>query len=183
MADRAGRQILTGEEMDRVLEDMAVAIYEQAPDKDKLVLVGIRTGGVYLANRLRDKIKRMTERQIPVGILDIGLYRDDWTRLSLQPIVRTTEIPFPIDDRVVVLVDDVLFTGRTVRSAMDALIDFGRPKRIVLAVMVDRGHRELPICADYTGVKVTTTLDEVVNVYVRETSGEDRVVVESNISA
>jgi len=183
MADRTGRQILTGEEMDRVLEEMAAAIYEQAPDKGKLVLVGIRTGGVYLANRLRDKIKRITGRQIPVGILDIGLYRDDWTRLSLQPIVRTTEIPFPIDDRVVVLVDDVLFTGRTVRSAMDALIDFGRPKRIVLAVMVDRGHRELPICADYAGVKVSTTLDEVVNVYVRETSGEDRVVVESNVSA
>ncbi|HVO84508.1 MAG TPA: bifunctional pyr operon transcriptional regulator/uracil phosphoribosyltransferase PyrR [Syntrophobacteria bacterium] len=183
MADRTGRQILTGEEMDRVLEEMAAAIYEQAPDKGNLVLVGIRTGGVYLANRLRDKIKRITGRQIPVGILDIGLYRDDWTRLSLQPIVRTTEIPFPIDDRVVVLVDDVLFTGRTVRSAMDALIDFGRPKRIVLAVMVDRGHRELPICADYAGVKVSTTLDEVVNVYVRETSGEDRVVVESNVSA
>ena len=183
MADRAGRQILTGEEMDRVLEEMAAAIYEQVSDKDNLVLVGIRTGGVYLANRLRDKIKKITGRQIPVGILDIGLYRDDWTRLSLQPIVRTTEIPFPIDDRVVVLVDDVLFTGRTVRSAMDALIDFGRPKRIVLAVMVDRGHRELPICADYAGVKVTTTIDEVVNVYVRETSGEDRVVVESNISA
>ena len=183
MADRAGRQVLTGEEMDRVLEEMAAAIYEQVSDKDNLVLVGIRTGGVYLANRLRDKIKKITGRQIPVGILDIGLYRDDWTRLSLQPIVRTTEIPFPIDDRVVVLVDDVLFTGRTVRSAMDALIDFGRPKRIVLAVMVDRGHRELPICADYAGVKVTTTIDEVVNVYVRETSGEDRVVVESNISA
>ena len=183
MADTAGRQILTGEQMDRILEEMAAAIYKQAPDKDNLVLVGIRTGGVYLANRLRDKIKRMTGHQIPVGILDIGLYRDDWTRLSLQPIVRTTEIPFPIDDRVVVLVDDVLFTGRTVRSAMDALIDFGRPKRIVLAVMVDRGHRELPICSDYSGVKVTTTLDEVVNVYVRETSGEDRVMVESNISA
>ena len=183
MADRAGRQVLTGEEMDRVLEEIAAAIYEQVSDKDNLVLVGIRTGGVYLANRLRDKIKRMTGRQIPVGILDIGLYRDDWTRLSLQPIVRTTEIPFPIDDRVVVLVDDVLFTGRTVRSAMDALIDFGRPKRIVLAVMVDRGHRELPICADYAGVKVATTLDEVVNVYMRETSGEDRVMVESNISA
>ena len=183
MADRAGRQVLTGEEMDRVLEEIAAAIYEQVSDKDNLVLVGIRTGGVYLANRLRDKIKKITGRQIPVGILDIGLYRDDWTRLSLQPIVRTTEIPFPIDDRVVVLVDDVLFTGRTVRSARDALIDFGRPKRIVLAVMVDRGHRELPICADYAGVKVTTTIDEVVNVYVRETSGEDRVVVESNISA
>jgi len=182
MTDRAGRQILTGEEMDRVLEEMAAAIYKQVPDKDNLVLVGIRTGGVYLANRLRDKIKKMTGRQIPVGILDIGLYRDDWTRISPQPIVRTTEIPFPIDDRDVVLVDDVLFTGRTVRSAMDALIDFGRPKRIVLAVMVDRGHRELPICADYAGVKVTTTLDEVVNVYMREAGGEDRVVVESKVS-
>ena len=165
--------------MDRILGEMAAAIYEEAPDKDNLVFVGIRTGGVYLANRLRDKIEKTTGRRIPVGILDIGLYRDDWTRLSLQPIVRTTEIPFPIDDRVVVLVDDVLFTGRTVRSAMDALIDFGRPKRIVLAVMVDRGHRELPICADYSGVKVATTLDEVVNVYMRETSGKDLVMVES----
>jgi pyrimidine operon attenuation protein/uracil phosphoribosyltransferase len=182
-AARGSRQILTAEEMDRILEEMAAAIYGQALDKDTLVLVGIRTGGVYLANRLRDKIKKMTGHEIPVGILDIGLYRDDWTRISPQPIVRTTEIPFPIDDRDVVLVDDVLFTGRTVRSAMDALIDFGRPKRIVLAVMVDRGHRELPICADYAGVKVATTLDEVVNVYVRETGGEDRVVVESNKSA
>jgi pyrimidine operon attenuation protein/uracil phosphoribosyltransferase len=178
MADKAWRQILTGEEMDRILDEMAGQIYEQTPDKDSLVLVGIRTGGVYLANRLRDKISRIMGRPVPVGILDIGLYRDDWTRISPQPTVRTTEIPFPIDDRIVVLVDDVLFTGRTIRSAMDALIDFGRPRRIVLAVMVDRGHRELPICADYAGVKVTTTLDEVVNVYVRETSGQDGVMVE-----
>jgi pyrimidine operon attenuation protein/uracil phosphoribosyltransferase len=178
MADRAWRQILTGEEMDRILDEMAVQIYEQTPDKDSLVLMGIRTGGVYLANRLRDKIGMATGRQVPVGILDIGLYRDDWTRISPQPNVRTTEIPFPIDDRIVVLVDDVLFTGRTIRSAMDALIDFGRPRRIVLAVMVDRGHRELPICADYAGVKVKTTVDEVVNVYLRETSGEDGVMVE-----
>lgn len=178
MAHRARRQILTGEEMDRILEEMAAQICEQVPDKDNLVLVGIRTGGVYLANRLRDKINKIVGRQVPVGILDIGLYRDDWTRISPQPTVRTTEIPFPIDGRIVVLVDDVLFTGRTIRSAMDALIDFGRPRRIVLAVMVDRGHRELPICADYAGVKVTTTADEVVNVYTREASGEDRVVVE-----
>jgi pyrimidine operon attenuation protein/uracil phosphoribosyltransferase len=178
MAHRAPRQILTGEEMDRILEEMAAQICEQIPDKDNLVLVGIRTGGVYLANRLRDKISKIEGRQVPVGILDIGLYRDDWTRISPQPTVRTTEIPFPIDGRIVVLVDDVLFTGRTIRSAMDALIDFGRPRRIVLAVMVDRGHRELPICADYAGVKVTTTPDEVVNVYTREGSGEDRVVVE-----
>jgi pyrimidine operon attenuation protein/uracil phosphoribosyltransferase len=178
MADRARRQILTGEEMDRILNEMAVQIYEQTPDKDNLVFVGIRTGGVYLANRLRDKINKITGRQVPVGILDIGLYRDDWTRISPQPNVRTTEIPFPIDDRIVVLVDDVLFTGRTIRSAMDALIDFGRPRRIVLAVMVDRGHRELPICADYSGVNVTTTMDEVVNVYMTEAGGEDGVMVE-----
>ncbi len=178
MAHRARRQILTGEEMDRIIEEMAAQICEQVPDKDNLVLVGIRTGGVYLANRLRDKIGKIVGRQVPVGILDIGLYRDDWTRISPQPTVRTTEIPFPIDGRIVILVDDVLFTGRTIRSAMDALIDFGRPRRIVLAVMVDRGHRELPICADYAGVKVTTTPDEVVNVYTREAGGEDRVVVE-----
>jgi pyrimidine operon attenuation protein/uracil phosphoribosyltransferase len=109
---------------------------------------------------------------------DIGLYRDDWTKLSTNPIVRSTELPVPIDERVVVLVDDVFFTGRTVRAAMDALIDFGRPKRIELAVLVDRGHREFPVCANYVGITVSTTLDEVVNVYMKEEGEEDRVVVE-----
>jgi pyrimidine operon attenuation protein/uracil phosphoribosyltransferase len=178
MKDKTGRKILAAEQLDSTLEDMALAIYEQAADKNNLVLVGIRTGGVHLANRIQAKIQTRLGRDIPVGILDIGLYRDDWTRMSTHPIVRSTELPFSIDDRVVVLVDDVLFTGRTVRSAMDALIDFGRPQRIELAVLVDRGHRELPICANYIGVTVSTRLDEVVNVYMRETDGEDQVLVE-----
>ena len=178
MAEKNARQILNADEIDTTLDQMASSIYEQVPDKDNLVLVGIRTGGVYLANRLHEKIKGKTGREIPVGILDIGLYRDDWTKLSTNPVVRSTELPVPIDERVVVLVDDVFFTGRTVRAAMDALIDFGRPKRIELAVLVDRGHREFPVCATYVGITVSTTLDEVVNVYMRETGEEDRVVVE-----
>jgi pyrimidine operon attenuation protein/uracil phosphoribosyltransferase len=178
MAENTGRQILTAEEMDELLEQMATSIDEQVADKNDLILVGIRTGGVYLANRIYEKILKKTGRDIPVGILDIGLYRDDWTRMSTNPVVRSTELPVSIDDRVVVLVDDVLFTGRTIRAAMDALIDFGRPKRIELAVLVDRGHRELPICANYVGITVSTAIDEIVNVYMRETEEEDRVVVE-----
>ncbi|UCE82363.1 MAG: bifunctional pyr operon transcriptional regulator/uracil phosphoribosyltransferase PyrR [Deltaproteobacteria bacterium] len=179
MAKNTGRQILTAEEMDELLEQMATSIDEQVADKNNLILVGIRTGGVYLANRIYEKILKKTGRDIPVGILDIGLYRDDWTRMSTNPVVRSTELPVSIDDRVVVLVDDVLFTGRTIRAAMDALIDFGRPKRIELAVLVDRGHRELPICANYVGITVSTSIDEVVNVYVRETGQEEKVVVEA----
>jgi len=179
MAKNTGRQILTAEEMDELLEQMAASIDEQVADKNNLILVGIRTGGVYLANRIYEKILKKTGRDIPVGILDIGLYRDDWTRMSTNPVVKSTELPVSIDDRVVVLVDDVLFTGRTIRAAMDALIDFGRPKRIELAVLVDRGHRELPICANYVGIKVSTAIDEVVNVYMRETEEEDRVVIEA----
>ena len=178
MAEKLGRQILNGEGIDEALDQMASSIYEMVDDKDNLVLVGIRTGGVYLANRIHAKIQAKTGQDVAVGILDIGLYRDDWTKLSTNPIVRSTELPVPIDERIVVLVDDVFFTGRTVRAAMDALIDFGRPKRIELAVLVDRGHREFPVCANYVGITVSTTLDEVVNVYMREAGEEDRVVVE-----
>jgi pyrimidine operon attenuation protein/uracil phosphoribosyltransferase len=179
MVEKAGRQILAADEIDHTLDQMVSDICEQVTDKNNLVLVGIRTGGVYLADRIHDKIKSKLGLEIPVGILDIGLYRDDWTRLSTNPILRSTELPVSIDDRVVVLVDDVLFTGRTVRAAMDALIDFGRPKRIELAVLVDRGHRELPICANYVGIAVSTTRDEVVNVYMRESSEQERVTVEA----
>lgn len=178
MAEKTSRLILTANEIDETLDQLASSIYEEVADKDNLVLVGIRTGGVYLANRLHEKIQAKAGQEIPVGVLDIGLYRDDWTRLSTNPIVRSTELPVSIDDRVVVLVDDVLFTGRTVRAAMDALIDFGRPKRIELAVLVDRGHRELPICANYVGITVSTTLNEVVNVYMREGGEEDRVMIQ-----
>jgi pyrimidine operon attenuation protein/uracil phosphoribosyltransferase len=179
MAEKVGRLILAADEIDIALDQMASDICEQLADKENLVLVGIRTGGVYLANRLHEKIEAKLGRNIPVGILDIGLYRDDWTLMSTNPIVRSTELPVSIDDWVVVLVDDVLFTGRTVRAAMDALIDFGRPQRIELAVLVDRGHRELPICAHYVGTTVSTTLAEVVNVYMRETGEEEKVVVEA----
>ena len=179
MAAKTGRLLLTAEEIDEILNQMASSIHAGVADKNNLILVGIRTGGVHLANRLYEKIRAKSGLEVPVGILDIGLYRDDWTRLSTNPIVRSTELPVPIDDRVVVLVDDVLFTGRTVRAAMDALIDFGRPKRIELAILVDRGHRELPICANYVGTSVSTSLDEVVNVYMKEDDGEDRVVIES----
>ena len=179
MIENTARQILAAEEIDSTLDQMASDICKQVADKNNLVLVGIRTGGVYLANRIHEKIRAKLGREIPVGILDIGLYRDDWTLLSTNPIVRSTELPVSIDDRVVVLVDDVLFTGRTVRAAMDALIDFGRPKRVELAVLVDRGHRELPICANYVGIVVSTTLDEVVNVYMSETGTEERVTVEA----
>ena len=178
MAEKTSRLLLTADEIDEKLDQMASSIYAEVVDKNSLVLVGIRTGGVYLANRLFEKIRAQAGQEVPVGILDIGLYRDDWTRLSTNPVVRSTEMPVSIDDQVVVLVDDVLFTGRTVRAAMDALIDFGRPKRIELAVLVDRGHRELPICANYTGITVSTTMEEVVNVYMSEAGEEDRVVVE-----
>ena len=178
MAEKTSRLLLTADEIDEKLDQMASSIYEEVVDKNSLVLVGIRTGGVFLANRLFEKIRAQAGQEVPVGILDIGLYRDDWTRLSTNPVVRSTEMPVSIDDQVVVLVDDVLFTGRTVRAAMDALIDFGRPKRIELAVLVDRGHREFPICANYVGTTVSTTLEEVVNVYMSEAGEEDRVVVE-----
>ena len=178
MAKKTSRLLLTADEIDKILDQMASSIHAGVADKNNLILVGIRTGGVHIANRLYEKIREKSGREVPVGILDIGLYRDDWTRLSTNPIVRSTELPVTIDDRVVVLVDDVLFTGRTVRAAMDALIDFGRPKRIELAVLVDRGHREFPICANYVGTSVSTALDEVVNVYMKEAEEEDRVVVE-----
>jgi pyrimidine operon attenuation protein/uracil phosphoribosyltransferase len=178
MVEPAGRPILTAEDIDKKLEQIASSIYEQVSEKDDLVLVGIRTGGVFLASRLHDKIQALAGQDVPVGILDIGLYRDDWTRLSTNPVVRSTELPVSIDDRVVVLVDDVLFTGRTVRAAMDALIDFGRPRRIELAVLIDRGHRELPVCANYVGLTLSTKMEEVVNVYMKETGAEDQVLVE-----
>jgi len=178
MAEKTSRLLLKADEIDEILKQMSSSIYAGVADKNNVILVGIRTGGVHIANRLYEKIRAKSGLEVPVGILDIGLYRDDWTRLNTNPIVRSTELPVSIDDRVVVLVDDVLFTGRTVRAAMDALIDFGRPKRIELAVLVDRGHRELPICANYVGITVETALDEVVNVYMKEADKEDRVLVE-----
>lgn len=161
----------------RALTRIAHQIIEANQGVDRLCLVGIRTRGVPLAKRLGAEIERIEQTAVPVGILDITLYRDDVATRSNQPIVRETNIPFAIDGKTVVLVDDVLYTGRTVRAAMDALMDLGRPARIQLAVMIDRGHRELPIRADFVGKNVPTSRLEEVVVRLREIDGEDRVVL------
>ena len=169
--------LLFKKDIDRILTRMAHEILEKHRGAENLVLIGIRTGGVFLANRIRERILSIEGTDIPRGDLDITLYRDDWTRIALQPIVQKTELPFSLDGKQVILVDDVLFTGRTVRAAMDALIDFGRPDRIELAVLVDRGHRELPINANYVGKYIETIHDTMVNVYLKEHSGREEVVI------
>jgi pyrimidine operon attenuation protein/uracil phosphoribosyltransferase len=143
-----------------------------------VALLGIRTGGVPLAERLQQRIAAIEGHMIPTGILDITLYRDDWSKLSQHPIVRKTEIPFSIDDKHVILVDDVLYTGRTIRAAMDALMDLGRPQTIQLAVLVDRGKRELPIQPDFVGLSLQTTAEEHVHVYLNEIAGRDEVILQ-----
>jgi pyrimidine operon attenuation protein/uracil phosphoribosyltransferase len=163
--------------MARTLSRFAHEILERHPDTKRLALVGIRSRGVPLARRLARLVARAAGTEPALGALDISLYRDDFTSLAAQPITKGTDILFSIDGRTVVLVDDVLFTGRTVRAALDQLIDFGRPARIELAVLVDRGHRELPIRADYVGRSLTTSRDEAVEVRVREEDGKDEVVL------
>jgi pyrimidine operon attenuation protein / uracil phosphoribosyltransferase len=161
----------------RTLSRMAHEIAERHPDVGETVLVGVLSRGLPLARRLAALVEEATGREPRVGALDITLYRDDFTAVAPNPLKRGTDIPVSIDGRTVVLVDDVLYTGRTARAALDELIDFGRPARIELAVVLDRGHRELPIHADYVGHTLSTTRDEVVQVLVTEEDGEDRVVV------
>ncbi|MGB9699476.1 MAG: bifunctional pyr operon transcriptional regulator/uracil phosphoribosyltransferase PyrR [Thermodesulfobacteriota bacterium] len=174
--------IMDKEEIERTLLRLTHEILERNKGIKDLVLIGIRTGGVYLAERMRAKIAAIEKAQVPLGIIDITLYRDDFATGLPRPLVGKTEIPFPLKDKKVILIDDVLYTGRTVRAAMDALIDFGRPKFIQLAVLIDRGHRELPIQADYVGKKVTTLPEEDVQVYFREAGAEDRAVVRVRVS-
>ena len=170
-------KILDKEAIDKALERIAHEITEKLKSIGEVAIVGIKNRGAYLAERLADKLEKISGSRPPVGALDITLYRDDLTQVSEQPIVHATEIDFAIDGKKIVLVDDVLFTGRTIRCALDALIDFGRPSHIQLAVLVDRGHRELPIRADYVGKNVPTSLKEVVEVKLSETDGKDEVVL------
>jgi pyrimidine operon attenuation protein/uracil phosphoribosyltransferase len=163
--------------MGRTLARIAHEVLERNPDVKSLALVGIRSRGVPLARRLARLIAEAAGSEPAVGALDIALYRDDFTSLAAQPITKGSDILFSIEGRTVVLVDDVLFTGRTVRAAIDQLIDFGRPARIELAVLVDRGHRELPVRADYVGRSLATSRDEQVQVWVREEDGKDEVVL------
>jgi pyrimidine operon attenuation protein / uracil phosphoribosyltransferase len=171
------QQILDGTEIDRILERMASEIKEAHENTQNVALIGIHTRGVFLARRLQKLISALDGGELAVGEIDITLYRDDWTQMSAQPIVKTTDIAFSVDNKQVILVDDVLYTGRTIRAAMDAAIDFGRPSRIELAVLVDRGHRELPIQSNYTGYCIKTERLEMVNVMLKECDGEDGVTL------
>lgn len=168
-------RILSAEEIRRALTRIAHEVVEKNKGTDKLCFVGIHTRGITLAQRLRELVRQFEGVEVPMGILDITLYRDDLTEIAVQPKVRETRIPFDIVGRSVVLVDDVLYTGRTARAALDALIDLGRPSRIYLAVLVDRGHRELPIRADFVGKNLPTSKSEVVKVKVQEVDGEEAV--------
>lgn len=169
--------IMDDQAIRRALIRIAHEIIENNKGIDDLVLVGIRTRGVPLAERLATEIEGIEGRRLSVGILDITLYRDDLSTLSYQPIVHQTQIPVDINGKTVILVDDVLYTGRTVRAALDAVIDLGRPRVIQLAVLVDRGHRELPIRADYVGKNVPTSSKEVVGVQLRPVDQADKVVI------
>ena len=172
--------VMDAEGIDRSLTRIAYEILEKNKGVEDLVLVGIRTGGVYLAERLQGKVSVTEGKTVPVGILDITLYRDDLSTSRRKPRLGKTDIPFSLDEKKVVLVDDVLFTGRTIRAAMDALIDFGRPRLIQLAVLIDRGHRELPIRADFVGKNLPSSLWEAVSVNLTENSGVDEVVIEES---
>ncbi|MGI6140162.1 MAG: bifunctional pyr operon transcriptional regulator/uracil phosphoribosyltransferase PyrR [Caldicoprobacterales bacterium] len=173
----AKAQIMDEKAMNRALSRIAHEIIEKNKGITNVVLVGIQRRGVPLAHRLAGKIKEYEDIEVPVGILDITLYRDDLSTLSEQPVVNSTNIPFDINGKIVVMVDDVLYTGRTARAAMDALIDMGRPTAIQFAVLIDRGHRELPIRADYVGKNVPTSKSEVVNVQVAEFDQCNRVII------
>jgi pyrimidine operon attenuation protein/uracil phosphoribosyltransferase len=170
---------MDAERMSRSLARIAHEILERNRGVEDLALVGIRTRGVPIAKRLASAIREINGHDVPTGALDITMYRDDLMRHAVgpQPVIRKTEIPFSIDDKHILLVDDVLYTGRTIRAALDALIDFGRPKVIQLVVLVDRGHRELPIKADYVGKNLPTALTQSVQVHLEEIDGRDEVEI------
>ena len=176
------KELMNKTDIDRALTRMAHEVIEKNKGTDKLCLIGIQRGGAHLAKRLAAKITQIEKKEIPVGSLDIAFYRDDLTIRKNQPIVRRTEIPFEVTDLKLILVDDVLFTGRSIRAAMDALMDIGRPALIQLAVLIDRGHRELPIKADYVGKNIPTSLSEKVEANLEEEGFEDTVVLEYVIS-
>jgi pyrimidine operon attenuation protein/uracil phosphoribosyltransferase len=170
---------MSAQDIERSLSRIALQILENNHDPENLAIVGIHTGGVNLAERIHRIIESRENISLPFGTLDITLYRDDWSLASLNPVVKKTDIQFSVDGKIVVLIDDVIFTGRTIRAALDATIDFGRPRLIQLAVLVDRGGRELPIQPDYTGITLSVRDSEHVHVLLGEDSSKDEVVVKS----
>ena len=180
---REKARILDAEAIRRTIARIAHEIIERNKGTGQLALVGIRSRGVTLAKRLAAQIESIEGATVPVGILDITLYRDDLARIARNPVVHATDIPFNITDLRLVVIDDVLFTGRSVRAAMDALVDLGRPQSIQLAVLIDRGHRELPVRADYVGKNIPTSRRERVEVRLDESDGKDEVVIEEPADA
>ncbi|MEW6455241.1 MAG: bifunctional pyr operon transcriptional regulator/uracil phosphoribosyltransferase PyrR [Acidobacteriota bacterium] len=177
MKEKIKAKIMDDKKMERAIARLALEVVERNKNIYNLAIIGIRTRGVYLADRIARKIEESEKVSVPVGYLDITLYRDDLSMLSSQPVVKRTEINFPVEDKDVILVDDVLFTGRTIRAAMDCIIDLGRPRTIQLVVLVDRGHRELPIRADYIGKFLPTSRREIVHVMLKEEDGRDQVLI------
>ena len=171
------KALMLSDDIERALVRIAHEIEERNKGSERVVLVGMQTRGVPLAGRLAVIIQGLGETTIPVGSLDIGLYRDDLSSLDLKPVIHRTDVPADVTGKHVVLVDDVFYTGRSIRAAMDAIMDLGRPESIQLAVLVDRGHRELPIRADYVGKNIPTSIYEEIKVYVKEVDGEDKVTV------
>jgi pyrimidine operon attenuation protein/uracil phosphoribosyltransferase len=169
--------LMDKKDMDRAISRIAHEIIENNKGVRNVCLIGIQRGGVHIAHRLADRIKHIEGRDVLVGALDIAMYRDDLDIRDEQPVIRQTDVPFEINEKVTVLVDDVFFTGRSIRAAMDALMDLGRPMAIQLAVLIDRGHRELPIRADYAGKNIPTARDETINVELAEEGSEDRVLL------
>ena len=172
------RQIMTADDVRRAVVRISHEIVEKHGGTERLVLVGVQRRGVPLARRIAEAIEQHEGARLPVGALDITFYRDDLTMVAHQPVVKGTDLPFDVNGLTIVIVDDVLYTGRTVRAAMDALMDFGRPSAIRLAVLVDRGHRELPIRADHVGKNVPTSRDEVIHAHMVEFDGVDEVVID-----
>lgn len=171
------KELLNEKEIERILNRIVFEILEKNKGAENICLVGIVTGGVYLAERIRKKISQIEKIEVPIGVLDISFYRDDIKISGKRKNVKPTEIPFSLDNKKVILVDDVLYTGRSTRAAMDALMDFGRPSEIQLAVLIDRGHRELPIMANYTGKFIPTSSTEKIKVQLKEIAGKDSVLL------
>jgi pyrimidine operon attenuation protein/uracil phosphoribosyltransferase len=180
---REKSQLMSASEIDRTLVRLAHEILEKSADLDKLAFIGIRRRGVPLAQRLARKIESLEKREIPVGILDINLYRDDLTTVDIKPVVSATDIPFSVQGKDIILMDDVLYTGRTIRAALDALFDHGRPSRVQLLVLIDRGHRELPIEARFIGRTVQTSDDEIIEVKFQEVDEMEKVLMVERVAS
>ncbi|HTB15877.1 MAG TPA: bifunctional pyr operon transcriptional regulator/uracil phosphoribosyltransferase PyrR [Bryobacteraceae bacterium] len=176
-ATREKSQLMSASEIDRTLVRLAHEILERTSDLDKLAFIGIRRRGVPLAQRLAKNIQALEHRKVPVGILDINLYRDDLSTVSNQPVLNATDIPFDVTGKDIILMDDVLYTGRTIRAALDALFDQGRAARVQLLVLIDRGHREIPIEAQFTGRMVQTSSNEIIEVKFQEIDGMEKVLL------